>query len=167
MADDTQSNGVEIPRPVGRPFPASGVRGGRAKSSQSSIERAQNSAHTVPRPIGRRFPPGVSGNPGGRPRGVARLAREATNDGADIVAFFVSILQGRTPPIGGGKSSGHRPSLKDRIEAARWLADRGFGKAPITVNDNDESERPLARYTLNELLMVEGAITSAEQTKII
>lgn len=46
--------------------------------------------------------------------------RAATRDGEDIVEFFVDTLNDK------------RASRKDRIEAGKWLADRGFGKAVET-----------------------------------
>ena len=67
---------------------------------------------------GRPFAPGNSANPGGRPKGLASLVREQTNDGAELVAFMLSVLRGRK-----------KAPLRLRMEAAAWLADRGFGKA--------------------------------------
>ena len=68
------------------------------------------------------FLPGQSGNPGGRPRGLARRVREVVGDnGERIIEFMVTVLgdeQARTA---------------DRLQAAMWLADRGFGKAVQAV----------------------------------
>jgi hypothetical protein len=72
------------------------------------------------RQIGRPFPPGVSGNPGGRPRGLVSAIRSETRDGAELVQFMLSVLRGE---IGGA-------TLRDRVAAASWLADHGFGRAP-------------------------------------
>jgi hypothetical protein len=65
-----------------------------------------------------RFTPGNRANPGGRPKGIASLVREQTKDGAELVAFMLSVLRGRK-----------KAPLRLRMEAAAWLADRGFGKA--------------------------------------
>lgn len=47
-----------------------------------------------PAPFGRPFAPGVSGNPGGRPKDtIAALVRDATCDGADVVAFLVAVVR--------------------------------------------------------------------------
>ena len=70
---------------------------------------------------GRPFRPGQSGNPGGRPKGavvLAALIREQTADGAELVDFMLNVLRGR-----------RKAPLRLRMEAAAWLADRGFGKA--------------------------------------
>jgi hypothetical protein len=58
-----------------------------------------------------------SPNPGGRPKGLAALVREQTKDGQELVRFMLGVLRGRKTP------------LRLRMEAAAWLADRGFGKA--------------------------------------
>jgi uncharacterized protein DUF5681 len=68
------------------------------------------------------FLPGQSGNPGGRPKGLARRVRELVGDsGESIVQFMVDVL---------GDDSAR---TADRLEAAKWLADRGFGKAVQAV----------------------------------
>ena len=56
------------------------------------------------------FQPGQSGNPGGRPRGLASKVREITKDGADPILFLMDVLE--------GKVTGTR--VKDRIEASSW-----------------------------------------------
>ena len=67
---------------------------------------------------GRGFLPGQSGNPGGRPKGLARRVRELVgHDGSAIVEYMFAVL------------SDESERTADRMEAARWLADRGFGRA--------------------------------------
>ena len=125
---------------------------------------AENTGSTKVMPQGRPWAPGVSGNPGGRPKGIARLAREATNDGVDLVAFFQAIFQGKVPEVGDGQAVGRDVTLRDRIEAGYWLADRGYGKAPITVNvAEDETDNPLASYNMDELLAAHRAMIAIEQ----
>ena len=76
---------------------------------------------------GKGFVPGRSGNPGGRPKGLARRVRELVgDDGERIAVFFVEVM---TDP---------KQRTADRLEAARWLADRAFGKSATG------SQQPLA-----------------------
>jgi Family of unknown function (DUF5681) len=65
-----------------------------------------------------RFPKGVSGNPGGRPQGLARATRELVGeDGMALAQLWWDIARDET----------RRDS--DRLEASKLLADRGWGKA--------------------------------------
>jgi hypothetical protein len=69
------------------------------------------------------FQPGVSGNPGGRPKGLARRVRELVgDDGHEIIEFMFETM------------NNHKVRMADRLEAAAWLADRGFGKAELAIN---------------------------------
>lgn len=70
---------------------------------------------------GKGFLPGRSGNPGGRPKGLAEQVRQATHDGKTILDFMTAVAQG-------AKIDGRKPRLCDRMEANKWLADRGWGK---------------------------------------
>ena len=95
---------------------------------------------------GRPFAPGVSGNPGGRPKGLARYVRELVgDDGRRIADFMLSVLDDEAE------------RTETRMQAAAWLADRGFGKSPVTVDvESSSAESPPARpwglVTLAELL---------------
>jgi hypothetical protein len=78
---------------------------------------AQNSSGSAGK-VGRPWPRGVSGNPGGRPKGFAKATRELVGEeGMKLVEFWLSIME---DPM-------RRDS--DRLEASRLLADRGWGKA--------------------------------------
>lgn len=66
---------------------------------------------------GRGFVPGQSGNPGGRPKALSTLVADQTGDGAELVDFMLRVLRNKRQPT------------RMRMEAAAWLADRGFGKA--------------------------------------
>jgi hypothetical protein len=68
----------------------------------------------------RPFPPGVSGNPSGRAKGFAAYIRQQTDDGRELVEFALDVLRGK-----------RRAPVKVRLEALAWLADHGWGKAPI------------------------------------
>jgi len=62
--------------------------------------------------------PGQSGNPGGRPKGLTRRVRELVGDNGEAIAQFMYEVM---------SDEGARTA--DRLEAAKWLADRGFGRA--------------------------------------
>jgi Family of unknown function (DUF5681) len=81
-------------------------------------EPADNSDGTV-RSIGRPFQPGQSGNPGGRPKGVARTVREVC--GGSPLRLAQGLLQIAEDP---------KAHDRDRVAAYRELLDRGWGKAP-------------------------------------
>ena len=67
-----------------------------------------------------RFPKGVSGNPGGRPQGLARATRELVGeDGMALAQLWWDIARDET----------RRDS--DRLEASKLMADRGWGKAAV------------------------------------
>ena len=79
--------------------------------------------------------PGVSGNPGGRPRGLSRRVRELVgDDGHEIAEYMFSVM------------TDQRARNADRIDAAKWLADRGFGKAPLIVSAGVTAEHLLQDY---------------------
>ena len=68
------------------------------------------------------FPPGVSGNPGGRAKGLQRRVRELCGDDGDKLATFLL-----------GVLNGQKEKTSDRLEAAKILLERGWGKAPIAI----------------------------------
>jgi len=73
-----------------------------------------------------RFPKGISGNPGGRPQGLARATRELVGeDGKKLTELWWSIAQ----------DSMQRTS--DRLEASKLLADRGWGQAAVYEPQED------------------------------
>ena len=63
-----------------------------------------------------RFLPGQSGNPGGRPKGIARAFRDALGTPAEAASGLLEIAR-----------TAKRDA--DRIAAWRELLDRGFGKS--------------------------------------
>jgi hypothetical protein len=76
---------------------------------------------------GRGFRPGESGNPGGRPKGLAALVREKTNDGKFLVEQMMKLARGQSI------IKGTKPKHSDVTAAVEWLADRGFGRCLTSI----------------------------------
>jgi len=65
-----------------------------------------------------RFLPGVTGNPGGRPKGIAAIARAHTGKAVDVLVNAMEHDDARV-----------------RVAAAKEILDRGYGKAPVFTAD--------------------------------
>ncbi len=78
---------------------------------------------------GKGFMPGQSGNPGGRPKGLAANIREATSNGEEIIDLLTAVMRG-------DKINGKLPRLDHRIEACRLLLDRGWGR-PVQATEHE------------------------------
>jgi Family of unknown function (DUF5681) len=84
------------------------------------MSRVQNNGRTTGGITGKGFRPGRSGNPGGRPKGLARATRELVGeDGMALAELWWSIAPDETRRD------------RDRLEASKLLADRGGGKAAV------------------------------------
>jgi len=81
-----------------------------------------------PAQLAARFKPGQpSANPGGRPKGIERQIRDLLKDDWHAIACAMrDIALGRLPPGITGETT---VKIKDRIDAANWCYDRGWGKA--------------------------------------
>ncbi len=93
---------------------------------------AENNQETT-RPggiTGHGFKPGQSGNPGGRPKGLAKTVREEC--GGSPVRLARVLLDIAEDP---------KAHNRDRVAATRELLDRGWGKAPAFASM--EADDPL------------------------
>jgi hypothetical protein len=112
------------------------------------------------------FVKGQSGNPGGRRKGVVAQIAEMTDDGRKLLEI----------------ASGHDADAKtrDRIDAAKYLTDRIFGKAPETILAaalpaetaeaaaalSSEQIRELARIRLSTLAAGAPALPGASLVRV-
>ena len=92
---------------------------------------------------GKGWLPGQTGNPGGRPKGLAEKVRGATRDGESLVRFFLAVSAGKVPDEHGRAIKGKTVELRERIEAHKWLADRGYGKAVQPVEASGPGGGPM------------------------
>jgi Family of unknown function (DUF5681) len=74
------------------------------------------------RNLGERFQPGVSGNPAGRQKALREVAAAAREHTVEAIATLARIMRDT------------KTTAAARVNAATVLLDRGWGKAPQTVD---------------------------------
>ena len=82
------------------------------------------------------FRKGQSGNPGGRPKGFGEYIRRQTKEGKELVDVALQVLRGQLEQTvmtkDGPVTVG--PTIRDRLTAIDFLADRGFGRVPQPIS---------------------------------
>ena len=84
--------------------------------------------------------PGTSGNPLGgsiSALGLAAEIRRRTQNGRQLVDFYMNLLEGR--PIERPGRRALTPNLDHMVVAASWLTDRAYGKPKETLEVMDQS----------------------------
>jgi hypothetical protein len=105
--------------------------------------------------------PGQTGNPYGRGVSLLTLAarvRRITDDGQALLDFYVAVLRGQPIPVPGRRAP-LVPTLDQRMHAANWLADRGWGKSPETIELTGKVSSKEARRALLSRLSDEERAT--------
>ena len=107
---------------------------------------AQNSGEQQPlrrvgAPRGRPFKKGHSGNPGGRPKEVKDVQALARTHTAEAMQTLVEVMRTGKPD-------------RARAAAAESLLDRGWGRAPQTVEVSTDNDEPLLLGFTTEDLIV-------------
>jgi hypothetical protein len=129
----TESFLTEAPGPSPTQSKAPGGHG--AWAGKMSVRRVPRTEHLKP------WRPGQSGNPRGGASpllSMATMIRHASGAGAELVAFYFGVLRGESFPLA-GSTRRQRPTLDQRLEAAAWLADRGWGRAREVIQLAGES----------------------------
>jgi hypothetical protein len=87
---------------------------------------------------------GQSGNPGGRPAGLARRIREHVSED-ELIRWCLDCIEGVL-------RDGTRTDVADRRWAVNWLGERGWGKpAPlVTVDDEEEKDEAALEAAVDE-----------------
>ena len=100
--------------------------------------------------VGRPWRPGQSGNPSGanrRQKGLATLIRRSTKQGKELVDFVLDVARGKPIKTSVLTLAGivvdveRRSTIRDRLEAVAWLADRGWGRAKEVIQLEGEGLR--------------------------
>ncbi len=132
-----------------------------ALSDSDAIVQAGTDAAVARRVVGRPFQKGSSGNPGGKAKGIARYIREQTRNGEELVDMMLECARGelvtrrtKTNEDGTSYVSEYYPSCRDRLDALKFLIERGLGSELESVSPENEAAGALAVYTSTQLLAV-------------
>ena len=95
--------------------------------------------------------------PGARgTRNFAKLIRESTRDGAELIEFALDVMRDGACPV------------SERLRALDWLADRMLGRAPQQIVMDGEltvPSRDLSRLTNEQLEHLQNLLTAVSITQ--
>lgn len=79
---------------------------------------------------------------------LIQYIRHQSKDGAEMVDFMFAVLRGETIKAPGLKRKRAVPTIRDRMHAADWLANRAFGLPKETIEVSDPEGARQERLTL-------------------
>lgn len=98
---------------------------------------------------GKGWKPGQSGNPGGRPKGLAAAVREKAPP-HELVRWYAAIWLLDLAELAALGVDPDACTLQERNKAGEWLSERGYGKAPSHAPV--EGENPLELDSLERAI---------------
>lgn len=113
---------------------------------------------------GRLVPGNPSLNPGGRPRGLERIARDVVekNGGFEaLMQFLADVAIGKLAAAA---------QIKDRLKAADMLCERGYGKPKAIVEiveDAAAQDEDVSEYSLDQLMQLREILRSPKRVPVI
>jgi hypothetical protein len=127
---------------------------------EAAEKLTHSTAKTVPHGL-IPWKPGQSGNPGGRPKGLATFIREQTKDGEELALLLLAVARGQEKAF---------CKWSERLKAIEMLLDRGgWPKSPILSEDPSNLPKlDLSMLTPQEINALEqfGSVLAAVRDRL-
>ncbi len=133
----------------------------RVKLHYDGMQKATANTERVPESRGGRdskgrYATGVSGNPGGKYKGIADYVKSKTNNYQDLIDLFLEGAAGK-------RIDGHTPTFRERVDCANALLDRTIGKpTQMVVNSSEDTAKELLAIRQEALRLQKQAMVPTE-----
>ena len=100
-------------------------------------------------------------------KSFAKYIRDSTKDGQELIDLAISIMRGK---VMGPGTKAINTDWNQKMAAASWLADRGWGKAAQVIElevQPSEATPELQEYTIAELEAMLVVMRTAEEPSSI